>query len=73
MASSKPSVIGFDMQSSKKSLSKAEAEWTKPMISIRKMLTTNSVECSLMGNLHGVNQIQFAEPVISGTILVKAT
>ena len=36
-------------------------------------MTTKLVECSLMGNLHRVNQIQFAEPEISGTILAKAT
>ena len=45
----------------------------KPMISIRKMMTTKLVECSLMGNLYRVNQIQFAELEISGTILAKAT
>ena len=71
MTISGPSAIGSDIQNSEKSLSEVEAKWTEPVISIRKILNTNPVECSLMGNLQRVKQIQFVEPEISGTILAK--
>ena len=46
---------------------------TEPVISKRKKLVNYPVECSLMGNLHRVKTIQFAEPILSGMIVAKAT
>ena len=73
MIISGPSAIGSDMQNLEKNLSEVEAKWTEPVISIRKILNTNPVECLLMGTLHRVKHIQFAEPKISVMILAKAT
>nr|POE95861.1 putative ribonuclease h protein [Quercus suber] len=39
----------------------------------KKLLQTKPVESLLMGNLHKVEMIQFAEPEMNGTILIKAT
>ena len=71
--SSRSSVTGLDMQNSEKSLSEAEVGLTEPKVIIRKKLLTSPVECSLMGNLHMVKMIQFAEPVMNGTVLIKVT
>ena len=73
MISSRLSVTGSDMQNSEKSLSETEVGLTEPKVAIRKKLLTSPVECSLMGNLHMVKMIQFAEPVMNGTVLIKVT
>ena len=67
------SITGSDMQNSEKSLSEAEVGLTEPKVTIRKKLLTSPVECSLMGNLHMVKMIQFAEPMMNGTVLIKVT
>nr|POE58734.1 hypothetical protein CFP56_59086 [Quercus suber] len=55
-----------------KLLTEAEAEWTQPVIGVRKILQDKPVECLMMGHLYRVKLIQFAEPKILGTILIKA-
>ncbi|KAL4596468.1 hypothetical protein ACB092_12G165900 [Castanea dentata] len=58
---------------SKKYLTEAEAKWTQPVIVVRKILQDRPMECIMMGHLHRVKLIQFAEPMISRTILIKAS
>ena len=58
---------------SEKLLSKAEMAWTQPVISVRKILENKSMECLMMGNLHRVKMLQFAEPLIKETILTRAS
>ena len=43
------------------------------MIVARKILQDKPVECRMMGHLHRVKLIQFAELMISMTILIKAS
>ena len=52
---------------------KGGSGWTEPKITTRKILQTNQVECSLMGNLHRVKMIQFTKLKMNGMILIKAT
>lgn len=47
-------------------------EWTQPVITVRKILQDKVVECLMMVNLHRVKLLQFAEPKISVTILIRA-
>lgn len=47
-------------------------EWTQPVITVRKILQDKVVECLMMVNLHRVKLLQFVEPKISGTILIRA-
>ena len=58
---------------SEKLLSKVEVEWTHPIIILRKILQDRPVEYMMIGNLHWVKLLQFAEPEMSVTILIKAT
>ena len=71
--SSKSLVTGSDMQNLEKFLSEVEVGLTEPKVAIRKKLLTSLVECSLMGNLNMVKMIQYAEPVMNGTVLIKVT
>ena len=54
MISLGPLATGSNMLNSEKFLSEAEAERTKLVITVRKILQDKSVECSMMGNLHRV-------------------
>ena len=56
-----------------KFLTEAEIKLTQPVIVVRKILRDRLVECMMMGHLHQVKLIQFAELMISRTILIKAS
>ena len=71
LISSSSSAPRLSVQASKKSLTKEETEWTLPVISVRKILQDKPVECLMMGNLHRVKLLQFAELKINGTILIR--
>ncbi|XP_050247925.1 uncharacterized protein LOC126695284 [Quercus robur] len=73
MTNSGPSATRSVMQNSEKILLEAEAMLTEAVISETKKLINFPVECLLMGSLHRVKMIQFAEPRFSGTVVVKAT
>ena len=63
----------FKHSNLEKSLTDAEKEWMKPVITVRKILQDEHVECSMKGSLHRVKMIQFAEAKIKGTCLTKET
>lgn len=71
LISSSSSAPRLSVQASKKSLTEEETEWTLPVISVRKILQDKPVECLMMGNLHRVKLLQFAELKINGTILIR--
>ena len=58
---------------SEKSLAEAEAAWTWPDITERRVLQNRPIECLLLGNLHRVKLMQFAEPVTNLTMFIKVS
>nr|POE84594.1 hypothetical protein CFP56_70683 [Quercus suber] len=61
------------VQPLEKFLTEAEQEWIQPVITGRMILQVAPVECVMMGNLHWVKLLQVAEPMIPGTILIRAS
>lgn len=70
--SSKPPAIRSNVHPSEKLLTKAELEWIQSKITVRKILQEVPVECLMWGNLHQVKLLQFTEPKLNVTMLIKA-
>lgn len=69
----RPLATRLNVHASENLLSEAELEWTQSEITMRKTLQERPMECMMWGNLHQVKLLQFVEPKMKVTILIKVT